>query len=229
MQAFPMRFLLYASLLACTLSIGCCPKIFRNPQNAPRDYMPQNTSELKPIFDKVLYNCQVDGKTPLGKKFHLSGLLVMKEMPEGGTRIVFQNQMGLTYFDFGWDQADRFEVHSVIEQMNKPALLKLLKKDFELLLFKNLPARPDGFHRFSGDARDYLRFNLEKGFVYYIYEAGRLAQIVNADEKRKVIVMDALPATVLGQLPEQLKIRHLRANFTIDLQQIKDNLQDVAE
>lgn len=224
-----MRFLRSVSLILSIFLFSCAPKIYQNPKNVTINYLPENTRALRPQFDKQLYNCVVDGKTPLGKKYHLSGFLILKELPEGGTRAVFQNQMGITYFDMGWNQDDKFQVFSIIEQMNKPSLIKLLQKDFELLLFKNLPVKPIGNHQFNNDTRHHVQYNLEKGFVYYVFDNKKLQQIVNADDKRKVIVMDLQPATELGKLPQNIKINNLRANFTIDLQQINDSIQDATE
>jgi hypothetical protein len=64
--------------------------------------------------------------------------------------------------------------------------------------------------------------------VYYVADDDRkLTAIENADDKRKVIVMDMRPATPLQTLAEKITIRHLRAGFTIDLKKINNN--DAAE
>jgi len=143
---------------------------------------------LKPHFKTALYRCIVDGKF-LFKQFHLSGLLFFKNDADTATRVVFQNELGVTYFDFGWNKQDRFHVHFIMDKMNKPALIKTLKKDFELLLVKNI--NTNSRQRFQNKAgQNVIRFGLEKGFVYYIYnKAGRLERIENADEKRTVVRM----------------------------------------
>jgi hypothetical protein len=130
--------------------------------------------------------------------------------------------MGNTFFDFGWDKKDSFQVYNIIDQMNKPALIKTLKKDFELLLVKNIGNQPSGVYQFGKVSKDYyVRFELDKGFVYYITDNERkLATIENADDKRKVVVMDMKPATDPQTLAQKISINHLRAGFTIDLKKI---------
>lgn len=59
-------------------------------------------------------------------------------MPDSTTRVVFQNEMGFTFFDFEWSKTDSFQVNKVIDQLNKPALIKVLEKDMNLLLMKNI-------------------------------------------------------------------------------------------
>lgn len=220
-----MRYFLFASL--SLLLFSCSGKIYQDKQEVT---LSQSfiANDLQPLFQKELYRCVVDGKFAL-KKFHLSGILYLKNFEDSTTRVVFQSEMGSTFFDFGWDKKDSFQVFSIIEQMDKPALIKTLKKDFELLLVKNLTDKPSGIYQFGKNNKEYyVRFELDKGFVYYVVDANRrLTAIENADDKRKVIVMDMNPATSLQALSEKISIRHLRAGFTIDLKKINNN--DAAE
>lgn len=220
-----MRYLLYGSLLLLVLS--CNKKTYRDKQEITLASSPSAT-DLRPHFEKELYRCVVDGKFGL-KKFHLSGLLYFRNFSDTAVRVLFQSEMGNTFFDFGWDSRDSFRVYSIIDQMNKPALIKTLKKDFELLLVKNLNDKPTGIYHFNNDpSRHYIRFELEKGFVYYITDNGKkIKGIENADEHRKVIVMDITAADTPQSLPAAVAIRHLRAGFTIDLKKI--NRDDTAE
>jgi hypothetical protein len=220
-----MRYFLFVSL--SLLLFSCSGKIYQDKHEVT---LSQSfiANDLRPHFQKELYRCVVDGKFAL-KKFHLSGILYLKNFDDSTTRVVFQSEMGSTFFDFGWDKKDSFQVFSIIEQMNKPALIKTLKKDFELLLVKNLSNIPSGIYQFDKNNKEYyVRFELNKGFVYYVAdEDRRLTAIENADDKRKVIVMDMHPATPLQTLAEKITIRHLRAGFTIDLKKINNN--DAAE
>jgi hypothetical protein len=220
-----MRYFLLVSLSLLLLS--CSRKIYQDKHEVT---LSQSfiANDLRPHFKKELYRCVVDGKFAL-KKFHLSGIIYLRNFEDSTTRVVFQGEMGNTFFDFGWDQKDSFQVFSIIEQMNKPALIKTLKKDFELLLVKNLSDKPSGVYQFGGNSKEYyIRFELDKGFVYYVTDEDRkLTAIENADDKRKVIVMDIHPVATLQTLAEKITIRHLRAGFTIDLKKINDN--DTAE
>ncbi|RQO31605.1 hypothetical protein DBR32_06525 [Taibaiella sp. KBW10] len=219
-----MRYFLFASLL---LLSACKVRSYQQAQAVPaaqKATYPSSSLSFQPKFDKVLYNCVVDGRSPLGKKYHLSGLLFIKQLDDSSTRVVFQNQMGISYFDFGWSKDNTFTVHSIMPQMDKAALIKTLKKDFELLLFKHLPDTYTGMYHMPKDpGKVYMRFALSKGFVYYIFEGAQLHRIENADERKKVIVMQLAP-TAIGTLPESVMINHLRAHFSIQLQQLQPNL-----
>ena len=216
-----MRYFLFVSI--AILLQSCSGKIYQAQQEIHLS-QPLAAADLKPRFEKELYRCVVDGKFGL-KKFHLSGILYLKNFADTATRVVFQHEMGSTFFDFGWDSRDSFRVYSITEEMNKPALIKTLRKDFELLLVKNLSQQPKGIYNFDKNGHDnYIRFDLEKGFVYYIADRERnLSAIENADDQRKVVVMKLSPASAFGTLPQKLNIKHLLAGFTIDLKKIQED------
>ena len=111
---------------------------------------------------------------------------------------------------------------SIIDQMNKPALIKTLRKDFELILVKHVQEEPSGDYTFDNSPDlFYSKFNLQKGFVYYVTNRkSELISIENADDKQKVILMNIASGTNLKTLPEAIKIKHLKANFTINLKKI---------
>jgi hypothetical protein len=214
-----MRYLLYASFFLLALS-SCNKKIYREKQEITLT-SPLTAADIRPAFEKELYRCVVDGKFGL-KKFHMSGLLYFKNFSDTATRVLFQSELGSTFFDFGWDSKDSFRVYSIIDPMNKVALIKTLRKDFELLLVKNISKEPSGIYHFNNDpSKNFVRFGLNKGFVYYIVNKDRtLMGIENADEQRKVVVMKMTPADTVQRLPVALSINHLRAGFTIDLKKI---------
>jgi hypothetical protein len=213
-----MRYLAFVSLMLCFIS--CHRSIYKNKQEVTTAQS-FTTKDFKPVFDKALYRCEVNGKFAI-KKFHLSGILYVKTLDDKSTRVVFQSEMGVTLFDFGWNANDSFEVYSVIDQMNKAPLIKTLRKDFELLLVKNIKDPAKGAFTFDENPDlFYTRFNLEKGFVYYVTNRQQqLVSIENADEKQKVILMTLSKGSALKTLPESIAIKHLKANFTIQLKKI---------
>lgn len=211
-----MRYFLFFSILLFT---SCSVSSYKDLKPSDTTTSNWNTQSLQTSFDKVLYQAQVYGKMPLGKRFNLSGLLFFKTLEDSSLRVVFQNQMGISFFDFGWDTKGNFTVYQIMEQMNKPALIKTLRKDFELLLFKNLSNQPIGVFE-NKQQHTYLKYNLTKGFVYYIYDKDQIIGIENADERRKVVVFELIQANAKNPLATQIKINHLRANFKIDLYQL---------
>lgn len=213
-----MRYLAFVSLLLCLIS--CHKKIYLDKQEVTTTQS-LTTKDFRPVFEKALYRCEVNGKFAV-KKFHLSGVLYLKILEDKSTRVIFQSEMGATFFDFGWDTHDSFQVYSIIDQMNKPALIKTLKKDFELILVKNIHDPAAGTYNFDKNPDlFYTRFNLTKGFVYYVTNRNReLVSIENADDKHKVILMTLPTGTVLKSMPASLTIKHLKAHFTIQLKKI---------
>lgn len=79
-------------------------------------------------FEKALFTGAVDIK-----KHHLTGFLLIKKMEDDSYRIVFTNQVGMTFFDFEVKQ-NSFRVVYCFESLNRKALLRIFEKDFRLLL-----------------------------------------------------------------------------------------------
>src|SRR5436190_13751389 len=128
MPVFRMHYLLLSS---CLFFFPACSSVYRGTRN-----INVNTTCLlpfKPVFTKALYTTTVD---VVGK--HLSGLLLVKAMPDSSTRLVFSNEMGFKYFDFEFSAAGDFKVYYILPQMDKAAVLTTLRKDFELLLMQHL-------------------------------------------------------------------------------------------
>ena len=57
-------------------------------------------------------------------KHHMSGMLIVRRMPDNEIRIVASTYFGLSLFDFSL-RNDQFTVNSCIEPMNKEKELKL--------------------------------------------------------------------------------------------------------
>ena len=47
---------------------------------------------------------------------HLSGLLLIKDMPDRSVRLVFTNEACVSFFDFEFDSAGLFSVKKIIKQ-----------------------------------------------------------------------------------------------------------------
>lgn len=221
-----MRYFLYVSFLS--IFCACNQPVYRNLQPGKGEAI--RTDVLRPEFDRALYRCVVDGKLFL-KKFHLSGILYLKSFSDTGVRIVFQGEMGNTFFDFGWDHNDSFTVYRIMPEMNRPALIKTLRKDFELLLLKGISAENEQYEDEHGNVL--LKYHLQsgtetkKGYAYYLLnrQADQLIQVTNADDKHKVVVMEMTPPAALKTLPDTLLIRHLKAHFTVDMKKIRPDAE----
>ncbi|MBS1590390.1 MAG: hypothetical protein JST52_12335 [Bacteroidetes bacterium] len=178
--------------------------------------------QFKPQFEKELYRCVVDGRF-LFKKFHLSGILLLKQFQDNSTRAVFQNEMGFTFFDFEWNQLDSFKVNQIIPQLDKPALIKLLEKDMNLFLMKGLNAHSEA--DFMANNESLYRFSLDKGFAYFIATKDTLKRIENVG-KKKVITIKIGEKKSPQSLPSSAIFIHHKANFTIKLKAIDEHVYE---
>jgi hypothetical protein len=131
----------FVSLLAM-LVVGC---VSIKPQNVTHDesHVTEEKSVTRHASRVTLYKATLDIK-----KHHLTGLLVIKRMDslamqktpaQSGTefdawvyRIVFANEIGLTFFDLEM-KPDSFKVISCFESLDKKALMKIFETDFRLL------------------------------------------------------------------------------------------------
>jgi len=170
----------------------------------------------------ILYRCHVDGRFLL-KKFHLSGILLFRDMPDGGrnTRAVFTNEMGASLFDFGWkinaNGRDSFQVYSIVEQLNKPALIKTLRKDLELMLVRDL----NDVKLFSGNGNFYYRSKLENGYAYYILD-GRTKALnrIEIAGKKRVASIFQIGKGRDDDFADSLSFVHNKAHFSINAKRI---------
>lgn len=213
------RFLKLSSLLLILFAASCASPY----KNLQKESIGNSAMRFKPEFKRELYRCVVDGKV-LFKKFHLSGVLLFKEMEDGSTRVVFQNEMGIPFFDFSWDKQDNFKVNSIMDEMNRPALVKTLQKDLGLFLMRGLNKGSE--EHFSKGDDHYHRFTLEKGFVYYIENSARLVRLENTGERKKVTTITLEGKEKNTSMPEKVVFDHHTANFSIQLTKIAANVNE---
>ena len=202
-------FLIFLSL--AFLGLSC--NQYRHMQKIPSDET--CILKLKPDFNHVVYKTSVD---VIGK--HISGILVVKRMSDFSTRVVFTNEMGFSYFDFGFPPDSGFKVYSIIPQMNKEALVRTLRKDFELLLFRNMETSKSYALKDSGLI--YHGYPQTEGVNYYITDSNcrQLVKMQRASKKKPV--MEAFIFRDSRDIsPDSISIRHFNiSHFSITLKQI---------
>lgn len=206
-----MRCLRFVSIAAIAIIGGSCGNSYRSLErtSAEAGLWP------KPVFKKELFRCKVNGRF-LFKRFHLSGLLLVKKLGDT-TRAVFQNEMGFPFFDFQWDGNDSFSVISINERLNKPALIKTLQNDLEILMVMKLSQEPPVLFRNELGNETWFRYPRNKGYVYYVSADGQYRRIEYGGKSSVTSI--TFPAPVAG-LPEDVHIVHHKAHFTIDLKEI---------
>lgn len=208
MQLSLMRFLLLSSAL---LVMPGCSSVYKNLQPAQGDA--RNIQKFRPRFTVALYKTQV-----FVTSHYLSGLLLIKTMPDSSIRMVFSNEMGLKFFDFEFLPDGRFKVYSIIKQMDKKPVIITLRKDFELILMRQeSKGKP---YMLKDDAHLYYVFPQVKGFNYYITDKkGDGLVRMQRSSKRKPVV-EAIMRNYLHGIPDTIGIEHKNFKFTISLKRI---------
>lgn len=204
-----MRYLLLSS---CLLFLGGCTSSYKQLQKIEGDASCLN--KFRPQFTTAVYTTQVN---IIGN--YLSGLLVMKSMPDSSIRLVFTSEMGLSLFDFEFAPNNEFKVHYVIKKMNRAAVIKTLRQDFELVLMRQLNMQTARI--FENNNRIYYGFPQKKGSNYYItdFKCDTLIGIEKAS-KRKAVVKLVMRDYHNG-IPDTIGISHTNFYFTIGLKRLQ--------
>jgi len=209
MLPFRIPCLILSSCLAVLL--GCSP-VHKQMQSANADV--QGVQKFKPAFGVALYSTTVDVSGN-----HLSGLLLVKKMPDSSTRMVFSNEMGLSFFDFEFSADGNFKVYSIIKKMNRKAVIKTLRHNFELVLMNRLDHSNASVRSLGGQL--YFIFPQEKGYHYYITNenGAELLRMERASSKK--VIMEAVMKNYRNGIPDTIGISHKTFEFNIGLKRIE--------
>lgn len=175
----------------------------------------------QPEYDKTLYRCLVNGNV-IFKKYHLSGLLLFKKGENGTVRAVFQNEIGIAFFDFEWDDNGNFKVNNIISKLDKAVVVNVLRKDLEMLLFLNVDKKEEKYYVKDRGKELYSCFSLGEGSNCYVTSAGKLVRMENIGKKNIVTTVDIGEKKELNSMPESVFFNHHKAKFTIQLTKIKN-------
>jgi len=202
----------YLQLSSCCLLFSCS-SVYRQMEKTPANAA--CILQFKPNFTKALYKTKVD---VTGK--HLSGLLLIKAMPDSSTRIVFSNEMGFKYFDFEFSGAGAFKVYYILPQMDKKPVLTTLRKDFEIVLMQHLDLQRS-FAR-KKDGLVYYGFPQSKGNNYYITDSTctHLIRLERASRRKPVVTV--IMRDFENGMPDSIGISHTSFNFDIGLKKLKE-------
>ena len=170
--------------------------------------------ELGPQFNNELYKAQVDitGRS-------LSGLLLIKKMPDTSTRIVFSTETGVKFFDFEFRENGEFKVIDILKKLNKKPVVTALKQDFELLLLSERGKIP--VTTLSKDEYLYHGYKKGKKRAWYLTDKN-CQQLVGAElsSTRKPLVRLNYYYQGTGN-PDSILIKHLNFSFNIALKKLE--------
>ncbi|MCK7560119.1 hypothetical protein MKQ70_36460 [Chitinophaga sedimenti] len=139
-------------------------------------------------------------------------------MEDSSMRIVFTNEMGFKFFDFEFDKDGGFTKHYMMAKMDKKAVVKTLRKDFEMLLLRYDFSKATVLEK---DALQYVKVKLDKGDVYYITspDCRELVKIQNGSKRKPVV--DIWMKDYKAGIPDSLYIEHKKFTFNISSQRVK--------
>ncbi|MEJ7644381.1 MAG: hypothetical protein WKF87_07285 [Chryseolinea sp.] len=207
-----MRCLLFSGI--ALLAVSCVSEyqhlIPTNPDtNCALRIVPRHT-------EVAWYNASVD---VVGK--HISGLVLIKHLPDSSWRVVFTNEAGVTFFDIGYSADGDFKTFNIIRQLNRKAVISILRKDFELII--GLPFRKAVYTRFdSGDEVYYgAKQNNERAYFITSKDCASLRR-VESGSARKRLVSITMPSTGYPA-PARIEVKHHTFNMHIGLTRIQKN------
>jgi hypothetical protein len=152
-------------LLALFLWIAMSSWIPRQPGGFVPGEGRYKTAVFDSSFEKALYKGSLDIS-----KHHLSGLFYLKKVSDSSFRIIFSNEMGMTFFDLEI-KSEKLIVHSCFPSLDRASLMKLLKRDFLLLLVPDTtvkkmkpgkPEDPESINYKVKSARGSFRYTYDK-------------------------------------------------------------------
>lgn len=200
-----MRYLLFAS---CLLVAGCAAK-FR-PVSENEAFENPCLKRAVPNLRNELYHASVDVYG-----HHISGLMFFKTLPDSSTRVVFTTETGLTFFNFSWDKAGEFNVQHIIKNLDKKAVINLLRKDLELMI---VPAFYVNHAVPAGEHTQAVRLNKETIFFAMSEDCSSIEKVeVKHKEKLKTKV---LFFPINKNVPDSVNIEHLNFNMKLALGRI---------
>lgn len=206
-----MRCLLLNSVLL--LMLASCGSAYKGLQRTDADAA-ACLQRFRPQIDSpALYSTQVDIL-----QHHLSGLLYFRPMDNGSMRVLFMSEMGMKFFDFEFAKDGTFTKHYMLPKMDKKAVVKTLRKDFDMVLMRRDPSTAQTF---AMQGLRYTAFRLPKGKIYYITDTActELLRVENGS-RRKPVVEATLRAYRNG-VPDSINIRHHAVKFNISLQRVE--------
>lgn len=153
---------------------------------------------------RVLGNGWFDASIDVVGK-HMSGLLLIKHMPDSSSRVVFTNEAGVKFLDFEYAANGNFKVYHILEQLNKKAVVKLLRNDFKLIL--GLPFQNSKVLAFQAGNEVYNKVSEGSKSHYFVTEKGCLSlnRIESGSSRKRVTTLKLFGD---ASEPDSLHLQH---------------------
>jgi DNA-dependent RNA polymerase auxiliary subunit epsilon len=174
----------------------------------------QLCSCFKNNFTKALFKSEITVY-----KNNLSGLTLIKLMPDNSYRINFITELGLKIFDFEI-KGENFKVIYCIEKINKKMLIQILKEDFTLLLLENKLNSTAVLYQNNKSTEKVYRFHQKNRFDYYHIDstAAALIKIENSGYFSRRVAISF--SEFKNNFPTTINIKHYNIKLNILLNKI---------
>ncbi len=106
----------------------------------------------------------------------------------------------------------------MLPKMDKKAVVKTLRKDFDMVLMRR---DPSAAKTYSGNGLRYTAFDLPKGKIYYITDTACTELIRVENGSRRKPVVDVFLKAYRNGIPDSIDIRHHTVKFNISLQRVE--------
>ncbi len=195
-----------------------CGSSYRHLQKWPADKRtavdPARLLALKPVYPAVLYRTQVNITG-----HYLSGLLLIKEMPDSSRRVVFSNEAGFKFFDFSFGGPRGFEVIHIMDRLNKKPVIRTLEQDLSLVMMQGIETAPARLA--IADSLLYHGFRRGSKTTWYVTDSA-VTYVDHAElgAPRKKLV-EARWWMGENNVPDSIAIRHFNFNFTMNLKKLE--------
>lgn len=208
MIRFRMRFLLFSLIL-----LSACASDYKTLRPATVDQQCLGKIRLEGIKTSW-FDAGID---VVGK--HISGLLLVKNMPDSSIRVVFTNEAGLKFLDFEFSEhPGAFKVHHVIKQLDKKPVIRLLRKDFELLL--GLPFRNASWKSWTNHDQIFFGVSQKKETHYFITgkDCASLQSMESGSKRRRKVSIELYG--ISKQDPDSIYLQHHTFAMQIKLRKL---------
>ncbi len=188
-------------LTACASSV---------PSRQPAQVDVSCVNKFKPIFSSDLYSASVDVM-----RHHISGLVLFKVMPDSSKRIVFTNEAGVKFFDFGFERNGKIMTHQVMKKLNKRIVVRTLQKDFGLVLMEKIEKEIPSTYREGDNLKFVFGKKKEEERVVTNADCTKLVRLEKGPYAKPQTIARIFSVGV--RPPDSIFIEHLNFNMKIKL------------
>ncbi|MDQ3046758.1 MAG: hypothetical protein M3R27_04355 [Bacteroidota bacterium] len=149
-----------------------------------------------------------------------SGLLVTKQLHPQDYRVIFTTELGMKLFDFGFKDT-AFTLHYCVPQFNRPALLKTIQKDIEVLLMNNLKGKKVEHYTDKAEKYDIRKMDAGQRQNYYFIETSSQHLVRIEQAKKRIKKVTFTLSDHKDGFPNKILIQHSDIKLKIELNLLK--------